>query len=171
MKDISLGWPRFQPPSNRCYTDWYIPLCSAQSVGFIASSLLFSYVCVQIETKHGKQKNSRLVCSSVPFVPSTCFLGGRQRSKNCFVPMFLKIGVIWKEVYHSSGVNWTGLCVCELRIDVLGTFLACDSYQGSRCSCGFESRLPHFCDPPSLCGWTQHCAVLCPISKNKVKRY
>ena len=36
--------------------------------------------------------------------------------------MFLKIEVIQKEVYHLSGVNWTGLCVCELKIDFLGTF-------------------------------------------------
>ena len=36
--------------------------------------------------------------------------------------MFLKIEVIQKEVYHLSGVNWTGLCVCELKIDILGAF-------------------------------------------------
>ena len=67
MKDISLGWPRFEPPSNRCYTNWYIPLCSAQSVGFIASSLFF--VCVQIETKHGKQKKTAAQCVTM----SLCF--------------------------------------------------------------------------------------------------
>ena len=111
MKDISLGGPRFEPPSNRCYTDWYIPLCSAQSIEFIASSLLFSYGCVCRSKRNmvSKEKNSRLVYSSIPFVPSMYFLGGRRWSKNCFVPTFRKIEVYLERVVPLEWyeLNWS----------------------------------------------------------------
>ena len=175
MKDISLGWPGFEPPSSRCYTDWYIPLCSAQSLWFIANSLFF-HMCVCVAKRNMVSHFffffvlSSVECVAMPFFLVRASWEGDSALKK------LLCSNVSQNRSHPKNVtlewcelNWS-VCVCEWIKKI--NFLVPVS---SRFKLGESAQLgvwippASYCDPPFLCGWTQHLAVLRPISKNKVK--